>query len=513
MRRTREILRLRWGEERSLREVARGAGVGATTVRDVIARARRAGLGWPLPEDLDDGELEAKLYPPPGGRTDRPVPDFQRLYRELRRKGVTLELLWQEYRAEHPDDGYGYSRFCDLYRRWRGQLDVVMRQEHRAGEKLFTDWAGMTMTITDPATGEETEEQVFVATLGASNFTYAEVFATQELHHWVAGHVHAYEYMKGVAAITVPDNPRTAVTKADRYEPELHPTYAEMGRYYGTAIIPARVRKPRDKAKVENGVQQVERWVLAPLRDQKFFSRSEANRAVRERLEWLNDRPLSRLDGTRRSLWEEIDRPALRPLPLLRFEVPEWKVSVGVGIDYHVDFHGHYYSVPHALRHNKGRVDVRATEKVVEIFHKRRRVASHRRSRRRGGYTTDRSHMPKSHQKYAEWTPSRIMRWAETIGPETAAMAREVMEHRPHPEQGFRSCMGIIRLAKEYDTERLERACKRARAIGALSCRSVTSILKTGLDQRPVPPAPLPEQVVLIHDHIRGPEYYEKGES
>lgn len=339
MRRTREILRLRWGEALSLREVARGAGVGATTVRDVIGRAKQAGLGWPL-----------------------------------------------------------------------------------------------------------------------------------------------------------------------------HPTYAEMARYYGTAIIPARVRKPRDKAKVENGVQQVERWVLAPLRDQKFFSRSEANRALRERLDWLNDRPLSRLDGTRRSLWEEIDRPALRPLPLLRFEVPEWKVSVGVGIDYHVDFHGHYYSVPHALRANKGRVDVRATDTIVEIFHKRRRVASHRCSRRRGGYTTDRSHMPKSHQKYAEWTPSRIIRWAETIGPETTAMAREVMEHRPHPEQGFRSCLGIIRLAKQYETERLERACKRARAIGALSYRSVESILKTGLDQQPVPPAP-PEQVVLFHDHIRGPEYYEKGES
>jgi transposase len=284
-----------------------------------------------------------------------------------------------------------------------------------------------------------------------------------------------------------------------------------MARHYGTAVIPARVRRPRDKAKVENAVLQVERWVLAPLRDQTFFSIAEANRAIRERLDWLNDRPLSRLDGSRRSLWQEIDRPALRPLPARRFEIPEWKVNVGVNIDYHVEFDRHSYSVPHALRRH--RVDVRATATIVEIFAKGRRVASHRRSYKRGGFTTDPAHMPDAHRRYAEWTPSRMIRWAETIGPETALTVRQVLESRPHPEQGFRSCLGIIRLADRYDTARVEGACQRARRIGAPSYRSVKSILKNGLDQVPLPaPAPEPE-LPLFHDHIRGPEYYEKGEA
>lgn len=511
MRKTREILRLRWADKRSLREVGLACGVGSTTVHDVLARAKAAGLTWPLADDLDDAALEAKLYAPPEAGRERPLPDFAAIYREMKRRGVTLELLWQEYRAEHPNDGYGYSRFCDLYREWRGQLDVVMRQEHRAGEKLFVDWAGMTMPIVDATTGEVKEHPVFVAALGASSFTYAEVFESQALRCWIAGHVHAFEYVGGVTAITVPDNPKTAVIGPDFYEPDLHATYAEMAQHYGTAVIPARVRRPRDKAKVENAVLQVERWVLAPLRDQTFFSIAEANRAIRERLDWLNDRPLSRLDGSRRSLWQEIDRPALRPLPARRFEIPEWKVNVGVNIDYHVEFDRHSYSVPHALRRH--RVDVRATATIVEVFAKGRRVASHRRSYKRGGFTTDPAHMPDAHRRYAEWTPSRMIRWAETIGPETALTVRAVLESRPHPEQGFRSCLGIIRLADRYDTERVEGACQRARRIGAPSYRSVKSILKNGLDQLPLPASAPEPELPLFHDHIRGPEYYEKGEA
>lgn len=510
MRKTREILRLRFERRLSLRDVGRSVGVGSTTVHDVLARAKAARLAWPLADDLDDAALEARLYPPPRGREGRPGPDFQAIYRELKRRGVTLELLWQEYREAHPEDGYGYSRFCDLYRSWRGQLDVVMRQEHRAGEKLFVDFAGMMMPIVDATTGEVHEHPVFVAALGASSYSYAEVCADQSARSWAEAHVRAYEWIGGVPAVTVPDNLKAGVSRPDFYEPDLNPTYRELAEHYGTAIIPARVRRPRDEAKVENAVLQVERWVLAPLRKQTFFSVGEANRAIRERLDWLNDRPLSRLDGTRRSLWTELDRPALRPLPGRRLEIAEWKVNVGVNIDYQVDFKRHAYSVPHQLRGK--RVDVRATTSVVEVFHKGRRIASHLRSHEAGRFTTDRAHMPDAHRRYAEWSPSRLIRWAEKIGPETAAVVREVMERRPHPEQGFRSCLGIIRLAKRYDAERVEAACRGARAIGAPSYRSVRSILTTSLDRQPVP-EPRQGALPIEHENIRGATYYEREES
>ncbi len=505
MRKTKEILRLRWGLGRSLRETGRSCGVGHATVHDVVTRAEMAGLSWPLPEDLDEAALEARLYPSPLGRHDRAVPEFARLYRELKRRGVTLELLWQEYRQQHGEHGYGYSRFCDLYREWRGQLDVVMRQEHRAGEKLFVDFAGMTMEVVDQRTGEVRECPIFVAALGASSFTYAEACEAQDQLSWIEAHIHTYEYIGGVTTLTVPDNLKAAVTRPDLYEPELNPAYREMADHYGTTIIPARVRHPRDKAKVENAVQQVERWVLAPLRHQTFFSRAELNRALRERLDWLNDRPFSRLEGSRRSWWQELDRPALQPLPRTRFERPEWK-NVGVNIDYHFEFDHHCYSVPHPLVGT--RVEVRATTSIVEAFHNGRRVASHLRSRIRGGFTTDPAHRPASHRRYAEWTPSRLIRWAQTIGPHTAAVVEEILRRKPHLEQGFRSSLGLIRLGKRYSAERVEAACQRALAIASPSYRSVRSILKHGLEQQPLPLRAEPECVPTDHENIRGPEYY-----
>ena len=507
MRKTREILRLRWGLQRSLRETAASCGVGATTVHDVVARARAAGLRWPLPAELDDAALEARLYPPPKGRDGRPLPDFTTLYRELKRRGVTLELLWQEYRQGHPECGYGYSRFCDLYRAWRGQLDLVMRQEHRAGEKLFVDYAGRGIDIVDPEPGTVTEAPVFVAALGASSFTYAEACEGQDLRSWIAAHIHTFEYIEGVAAITVPDNLKAGVTTPDRYEPELNPTYRELAAHYGTTIIPARVRRPRDKAKVENAVQQVEVG-SSPRCAISAFSVAEANQAIRARLDWLNDRPLTRLAGTRRSLWRDLDRPALGPLPQRRFDIPTWKTAVGVNIDYHLEFDHHYYSVPYALVGK--RVDVRATATVVEIFRHSRRVASHRRSYVRGGFTTDPAHRPDAHRRYAEWTPSRLIRWAETIGPATAAVVRQILERRPHPEQGFRSCLGILSLARRHDAARVEQACRRAHALGAASYRSVKSILTHGLDRQPLP-AP-PTGPAPAHEHIRGPAYYHAPE-
>lgn len=508
MRKTREILRLLWDQGCSARAVAASLGVSPTTVGHTERRAREAGLCWPLPEDLDDAQLEAKLYPLDASKKAdaRPLPEFERIFTELKTKGVTLELLWHEYRTEHGEAGYSYSRFCELYARWRGKLDVTMRQHHLAGDKLFVDWAGKTMEVTDPQTGEVAAAQIFVACLGASSFTFAEALADQTTRSWTTAHVHAFESIGGVTAAVVPDNTKTAVLKAAFYDPDLHPTYVELAEHYDTTILPTRVAAPRDKAKVENAVQQVERWVLAPLRHQTFFSLPELNRAIAERLSWLNDRPFSKLDGSRRSLFETIDRPALRPLPTKRFEIAEWKTDVSVNIDYHVQFDDHFYSVPYQLAQET--VDVRATLTIVECFFKGRRVASHPRSFVKWRFSTIPAHMPDSHRRYAEWTPSRMIRWAETIGPETARTVEHTLETRRHPEQGFRSCLGIIDLAKQYGSERAEAACARARAIGSPTRKTIASILKSGLDRQPLDSQPDQPVLPLEHDNLRGEDYY-----
>ena len=506
MRKIREILRLILGEGHSRRAAAAATGVPIATIADQLARAQRAGLGWPLPDDLDDAQLEARLFTPvvapraPG----RPIPDWAEVHRELRRKDVTLQLLWLEYKARHPD-GYQHSWFCGRYREWEGRLDLVMRQEHHVGEKLFVDWAGRTLPIVDAATGEVWQAQLFVAVLGASSYTYAEAFASQALSDWITAHVHAFSFLGGTARIIVPDNLKVGVTRAHRYEPEIHRSYAEMAAHFGSAVIPARSGRPRDKAKVEVGVQVAERWILAALRHRTFFSLAEANAAIRERLEWLNARPFRRLPGSRRSLFEELDRPALRPLPAEPYEYAVWK-GARVNIDYHVEVDRHWYSVPFQL---VGRpCDIRVTAGVVEVFHRGRRVASHARSGKVRSFTTLLEHMPEAHRRHAEWTPARIVTWAERSGPSTAGLVAAIMASRPHPEHGFRSCLGIMRLGKHYGEERLELACARALAIRSLSYRSVESILKAGLDAQPLPGT---EPVLTIGDHanVRGAAYYE----
>jgi transposase len=506
MRKIREILRLALGEGFSRRQVAAATRVPASTVGDHLARARRAGVSWPLPEDLDDGRLEARLFAreerPPAA--SRPTPDWSRVHRELRRKGVTLQLLHLEYRAAHPD-GYGYTQFCRHYRAWAGRLDLVMRQEHRAGEKLFVDWAGQTLPIVDPETGAVRQAQLFVAVLGASSYTYAEAFASQSLPDWIAAHVHAFEAMDGCPAIIVPDNLRSGVTRAHRYEPEPNRTYAELAAHYGCAVIPARSGKPRDKAKVENGVLQAERWVLASLRDRTFFSLAEANAAVAERVAWLNARPFRKLPGSRLEMFEALDRPSLRPLPARPYEYAEWRTA-RVNVDYHVEVERHWYSVPSQLVGQ--RLDIRVTAGTVEVLHKGRRVASHPRSAQAGRFTTLAEHMPEAHRRHAEWTPGRIVAWAERTGPATADLVAAIMAGRPHPEQGFRASLGIMRLARRYGEARLEAACARALAIRGLSYRSVESILKAGLDALPLPGAE-PVTSIGLHANVRGPTYYE----
>jgi transposase len=509
MRKAREVLRLTFGEGLSRRRVAAATGVPYSTIADCLARAAAAGLGWPLPERIDDTELERRLYPGPsvvvGSR--RPEPEWARVHADLRRKGVTLQLLWIEYKQRVPD-GYQYTQFVHRYRQWAGRLDVVLRQEHRAGEKLFLDFSGQTLPITDPMTGVVTPAEVFLSVLGASNLTYAEALPSQELPHWIAANVHALEFIGAVPEILVPDNLRSAVTKAHRYEPLLNATYQEMAAHYGCVIIPARSGKPRDKAKVEAGVLLAQRWILASLRNRIFFSIAEANVAIRERLQWLNDRPFQKLDGSRRTLFELLEKPAMRALPPRPYEYATWKTAT-VNIDYHVEVDRHYYSVPYQLA--RQRCDVRLTASTTEAFFKGRRVASHRRSFKRGSHTTLPEHMPESHRRHLEWTPSRIVRWAQNSGPNTVALVDEIMRSRPHPEQGYRSCLGILRLGKRYGGDRLDAACARAVAIRAFSYRSVESILSTGLDRQPLLPiaAVTTTTTPRAHDHVRGPGYYE----
>lgn len=507
MRKVREVLRLRWECGLSTRQIARSSGIGRTTVGEYLSRAKAAGLGWPLPEGLKDADLERQLFPAPPvvSIADRPMPDWAWVHQELKRKGVTLQLLWQEYKAGCPEDGFQYSWFCKTYRAWAGLLDLSMRQEHRAGEKLFVDYAGQTVPVVDPGSGEIREAQIFVAVLGASSYTFAEATWTQSLPDWIGSHIRAFEFLGGVTEITVPDNLKAAVIRPHLYEPDLNVTYQDFAAHYGTAIIPARVRRPRDKAKVETAVQLVERWILACLRHRTFFSLDELNEAIAELLERLNDKPFQKLPGCRRTVFEQLDRPALRPLPPTRYEFAEWKRAT-VHIDYHIEVDRHYYSVPYQLV--KRKLDVRFTRTTVEIFQHGNRVASHRRSFQRGRFTTIREHMPPSHRHYADWTPERLIRWAGKVGVATRTVVEKILASRPHPQQGFRACLGILNLTRKYGDDRLEAACRRANQIGARSCKSIASILEKGLDSQPLPDPGRRRSTPPAHDNLRGAEYY-----
>ena len=506
MRKIKEVLRLRHEHGLSHRAIAASCGVGITTAREYLQRARAAGLSWPLPEGMDEGTLEGLLFAPvpPCAQGERGAPDWAAAHRELRQKGVTLQLLWQEYRAVFPE-GYGYSRYCELYRAWARTLDVTMRFEHKAGETLYVDYAGLTMEVVNPQTGEITAAQIFVAAQGASNYTFAEATWTQGLPDWIGSHVRALEFFGGVNAIVVPDNTKSAVTSPHRYEPDVNKTYCDWARHYGCAVLPARALKPRDKAKVEAAVQGVERQIMAPLRKRTFFGLDELNRALREGLDAYNRRPFQKLEGSRCSLFEALDRPALKPLPQTRYELAQWKAAT-VHIDYHVEVDKHRYSVPSQLVQKK--VEVRSTQSTVEVLYSGKRVASHRRSPDPGRFTTVTEHMPKAHQEYAEWTPERLVRWASKTGGHTEELIEKILTARAHPQQGFRTCLGILRLGKHYTPERLEAACRRALAINSLSYKSIESILKHGLDQKPLLDAqpPLP---AIDHANVRGSEYYQ----
>ena len=503
MRKIEEVLRLHHGCGRSNREIARAVRASPTTVGEYLRRARLADLSWPLPEGLNERALEAALFPPQApSRVKRPEPDWAAVHRQVGRSGVTLDLLWQEYRETHPE-GYQYSTFCERYRAFAQALPVTLRQSHAPGERLFLDYSGQTLAVIDPATGEERPAQIFVAVLGASNYTYVEATWTQGLADWLGAHVRCFEFLGGVPELLVPDNLKSGVTHPSRYEPDLNPSYQELATHYGTAVLPARVRKPRDKAKVEAGVLLAQRWILARLRRQRFFSLAELNGAIRPLLRDLNARPFKKLPGSRHSVFEALDRPALKPLPVTRYELAEWKVAT-VGIDYHVELERHYYSVPYQFARQK--VDVRWSATTVEVFKKGERIASHPRSSLKGRHTTLKAHLAPAHQEVAGWSAARLLRWAATIGPHTEAAIAHLFHARAHPQQGYRAALGILRLAKAHGEERLEAACQRACQIESISYRSIASLLKHGLERQPRTPAQA--TLPLDHANVRGPKYY-----
>ncbi|MGE5549477.1 MAG: IS21 family transposase, partial [Bacteroidota bacterium] len=504
MRKIREILRLHH-EGLGTRAIARSVDASHSTVMDMLRRAKAAGFGWPLPKEIDDTALEAALYKGNIPASKKILPDMEWIHREMKRKAVTLQLLWLEYKREHPD-GLQYSQFCLRYKTWLGSVDAPMRQTYRAGERGFVDYAGMTVPVTDRSTGEVLQAQIFIFVLGASNYTYAEAAWSQELPSWLLAHVHAFEFFGGVPAIIIPDNLKAAVTHPCRYDPDLNPSYQDLANHYGAAVIPARSRKPRDKAKAETGVQIVERWILAALRDRMFFSLVELNQAIAEEIKRLNERPFQKLEGSRKTVFETVERPALKPLPATPYEFAEWKKAT-VNIDYHLAVDGNFYSAPYQLIRRE--LDVRLTATTIEIFHAGRRIASHERTYRKGQYITDPAHRPPAHQRYLEWTPERIANWAGKAGPNTAQLAKRIMEGKSHPEQGYRACLGLIRLGDRYTPERLEAAAGRALACGARSYRSVRSILEHGLDQVTLEQAPPP----LVHENLRGPGYYRDKEA
>lgn len=505
MRQVREVLRLKWAGGLSDRQIARSLRISRPTVTGYLQRVKAAGLSWPLPEDVGDEALERRLFPSANTTPafSRPLPDWARVHRELKRKGVTLTLLWQEYKAATPD-GLQYSSFCEAYRTWATRLDLVMRQHHRAGETLFVDYAGQTMPVVDPQTGEVRDASIFIAVLGASNYTFAEATWSQSLPDWIGSHVRAFEALGGVPQILVPDNLKAAVNRSHRYEPELNRTYEALAQHYGVAVVPARAARPRDKAKVEVGVQVVERWILARLRHHTFFSLTVLNTTIKDLMVDLNHRPFKKLPGSRQSLFASLDRPALSPLPTQPYEYAEWKL-VRVNIDYHVEAGGHYYSVPYTLV--KHQLDARLSAHTVELFHKGQRVASHRRSPHKGRHTTVTTHMPKAHRHYAEWTPQRLIRWASQAGEATARVVESILTSRAYPQQGFRACLGIMRLGSRFGDDRLEAACLRAMAIGACSYKSIESILTHDLDRQPLPDKPRGSPAI-DHVNIRGPQYY-----
>lgn len=505
----REILRLKFEANLSVRQIAAAQKISVGVVTKYLQRANEQGLSWPLPPSLSDAELASLLQLKRGGsRVNRKgvvPPDCSVIQHELKHKGMTLQLLWEEYAQQHPDAHYSYVHYCVIYRKWRAKQKLSMRQDHRAGEKLFVDYCGPTMPVVNPKTGEIREAQVFVAVMGASNYTYAEATWSQSIPDWVGSHVRTFEFLGGVPEVVVPDNLKSAVTQACRYEPDINTTYQQLAAHYGVAIIPARPYKPKDKSKAEVGVQIVERWIMMRLRHHTFYTLASLNQAIQSLLEDLNQRTFQKRQGSRASLFAQLDKPALKPLPATRYEYTEIK-KARVHLDYHVEYGGHYYSVPYQLV--KETVYIYASPTIIRVRYGNKTVAEHPRSYAGAGHSTDAKHMAKTHRKHQQWSPLRFIRWANTIGPHVQQVVEHQLNTRRHPEHGYRACLGILNLAKRYSEQRLEAACHRALTIGAPNYKNIDSILRKGLDKVPLETAPEQTDLPLNHENVRGSDYY-----
>ena len=505
MHKIKDILRLHFEAKLSQHQIAASLQLSSGVVNKYLSLSKAANICWPLPEDMDELKLRSLLRPHTAKISRYHEPDYASIHQELKRKGVTLLLLWQEYEQAYKKSAYRYAQFCTKYRDWLQRQKPSMRQIHRAGEKLFIDYCGPTIDVIDPATGEIRSASIFVAVLGASNYTYIEATWDQTLPNWIASHVRAFQFFGGVPLLLVPDNLKSAVTKACRYEPKINETYADLAAHYGAAVLPARPYKPKDKAKAENAVLVTERWVLAKLRHHTFVGLAELNAAIAKLLYELNHRSFKKLPGTRASQFEVIDKPALKALPAHAYEFATFS-DARVHVDYHVEVDNHYYSVPYKLI--KELVHVRLTINTVECFYNGLRVASHVRSYRKGKHTTLAEHMPPSHRKFSEWSPGRFLNWAIDIGPSTRDVIKHLLTKSAHPEQSYRACFGILTSAKQYGKERLELACQRALAIGAPRRHSILSILKNGLDKQPLV-KPVSLSNVKFHENIRGANHYQ----
>jgi transposase len=501
-----QILRLSYEVKLSQRQIAKSLNLSSGVVNKYLQFAAAKGLGWPLPEEIGNEDYLQKFLL----QTNKANPekkekiDFQKINQELKRKGVTLQLLWEEYKGVEPK-AISYSQFCLLYRNWNKTQPCSMRQTHKAGDKAFVDYAGQTVKVIDPDTGEVREAQIFVGILGASNYTYVEATWTQRLPDWIGSHVRMLEFFGGVPALIVPDNLRSGVSKACRYDPDINPTYADFIEYYGAAVLPTRPVKPKDKAKVENAVLVVERWILARLRNQQFFSLADLNNAIRDLVQILNQKPFKKLPGSRATAFAEIDKSELKPLPQYPYEYTNCK-KARVNVDYHVELDHHYYSVPHPLIGKE--IMLRYTEKRIECWFQGRQVALHVRSYKNGMHTTLQEHMPKAHLACMAWTPGKFLNWAQNIGQSTLRLVKYLLDSKPHPEQGYRSCLGLLSLSKKFGVTRLDKACERAWQLGTKTRRSVASILEHNLENASNNKETITAAALINHENIRGKDNY-----
>jgi len=501
MRKIKEVLRLYFEGRINQSKIACIVKASRSTVQQYIMRFTASGLTWPLVQEIGEEDLERRLFPDRQTHTSRPAPDYDHLLQEIRRPDATLSVLWEEYKQQHPG-GYQYSHFCDLFNAYRSKVSYSMRQEHKAGEKTFIDFGDSPIKVIDPKTGIETGTKIFVSVWGASNYMFARSCYDEQLPTWIRLNIEALKYFGCCPKAMVPDNLKSAVSRACRYEPDINPTYAEFAEHYGTVIFPARPYRPKDKSKAENGVKLARRWILFRLRNRMFYSLSELNQAIDALLEEFNDRIMKKFKKSRSDLFEQLDKPHALALPESHYEFAEWK-RAKVQFNYHISHEGHDYSVPYTFISQE--VDIKTTCNMVEVYCKGKRICSHRRSYK-AGYTTVPEHMPISHQKYLEWTPDRILRYAEKYGASVKELIEKIMGSRRFPEQAYKSCIGIIRLENKYTAERLNLACKRALDYRAYSYSSVVKILDKNLDKQITTIHAIPS--VVGHENVRGSDYY-----